>query len=249
VRALSADGAVVWSWAGVGGWLAIGNDETVYVAGDSTLTAIAPDGTVRWTRGSVANDISIEAAGDLGVMGLAPDLSVLSPSESTLWSVPMTGTWGSPFEPLYPVLGPADSLVYAETNALVAVTSGGDPLWRVPMSAPLAPPAVGADGTVFVVERTSQTLYGIGSDGGVRMTFDVQGRESHAAALIGGDGTVYLGLATAEGGRESPPYETLALTPQGAVVWMLPGGGLPMAIGADGTLYTNASGLTALRAD
>ena len=99
VYSLTADGALRWHVPSVAtdGGPSVGSDGSVYVAAMHKVTAIAPDGSIRWTftepaasgQGviagpSVGPDGNIYAISDLGGIGAF----ALSPSGQPLWSNP-----------------------------------------------------------------------------------------------------------------------------------------------------------------
>ena len=99
VYSLTADGALRWHVPSVAtdGGPSVGSDGSVYVAAMHKVTAIAPDGSIRWTftepaasgQGviagpSVGPDGNIYAISDLGGLGAF----ALSPSGQPLWSNP-----------------------------------------------------------------------------------------------------------------------------------------------------------------
>jgi outer membrane protein assembly factor BamB len=255
VEALRPDGTVLWSWSGNGGLVALGDDETVYLhpfeQSGFGLAAFSPDGHMLWTKvhpewfdGAVA----VALSGTLYAQHTLPMLSglgALSPSGASLWVMP-SPDWTSSFGPLYPVVA-ADQVLFVSGASVIAVDPAGQTRWSVSMAEPSIPPAVGVDGMVYVTDRQGSALHAIAADGTVRWTYDTQGRAGTTPILVDGAGTAYLGLAPSTG--RVPPFDTVAITRQGTLAWTVPGGGSPLAIGADGTIYTDTGGsLTALRA-
>ncbi len=73
LTALRADGAELWSVRlapppAPFGWPSISNDGTIFVAGDTVLYALRPDGTMRWT---VDLGVRVQAAVAVGLDGAA----------------------------------------------------------------------------------------------------------------------------------------------------------------------------------
>ena len=103
VYSLTAAGALRWVVRSVGsyGGPSIGLDGTAYVASGSTITAIAPDGSIRWTytepstgQGVIAGptvgpDGNIYVISDFGGLGAF----ALSPAGQLLWSNPGNPTF------------------------------------------------------------------------------------------------------------------------------------------------------------
>ena len=96
VYSLTADGALRWVVPAGADGLSIGPDGTVYAGSMSTITAIAPNGSIRWTytepsvgQGVIAGptvgpDGNIYAISDYGGLGAF----ALSPDGQLLWSNP-----------------------------------------------------------------------------------------------------------------------------------------------------------------
>ena len=94
VYSLTADGALRWVRAAGSDGLSIGADGTVYVGSMSTITAIAPNGSIRWSytepsvgQGVIAGptvgpDGNIYVISDYGGLGAF----ALSPAGELLWS-------------------------------------------------------------------------------------------------------------------------------------------------------------------
>ena len=103
VYSLTADGVLRWVVRSVGaaGGPSIGPNGTVYVASMSTITAIAPNGSIQWTftepssgQGVIAGptvgpDGNVYAISDFGGLGAF----ALSPAGQLLWSNPGTPTF------------------------------------------------------------------------------------------------------------------------------------------------------------
>jgi hypothetical protein len=103
VYSLTADGALRWTMPSIGsdGGPSIGADGTVYVASLSTITAIAPDGSIKWSytepsagQGVIAGptvgpDGNVYVISDVGGLGAF----ALSPAGDLLWSNPGNPTF------------------------------------------------------------------------------------------------------------------------------------------------------------
>ena len=183
VYALRADGGLKWIFRSrifAAGPPSIGLDGTVYVADSSTITAVNPDGSLKWTfteppggQGVIAGptvgpDGNIYAVTDLGGLGAL----ALSPSGQLLWS-----NTGNPvmaeqaqlgvemsFGPSH--LGGAVDQFYvtfddfgsSERDHMYAFRLTGEQVWTIPlfMSKDTSGmmqqqrPIVGPDGTVFL---------------------------------------------------------------------------------------------------
>jgi outer membrane protein assembly factor BamB len=147
---LTPNGALRWMVPGVGGHggPSFGPDGTVYVGVDRRITAVAPNGTIRWSF--------LEPAGGQGIIAgptVGPDGNVyvitdygglgafaLSPQGAFVWS-----NAGSPVFTEYGQLGAEvvfgagrlfaafDEYGAAPTSILYALTLGGTQTWAVPV--------------------------------------------------------------------------------------------------------------------
>jgi hypothetical protein len=176
----NGDGSQRWS-ASVGGsetqtWMTptVGPDGTVYVGATNRVTtfyAFNGDGSTRW---SIAFSNNYSAS---GTSALSPDgtsyfigpharLVAIDASGQLLWAVPTVD-----LEQSSPTNGPildGAGVIYLNTESdfrvestLYAVAPDGTVAWTVPLGGfANGPPALGADGTLYVA--TSTTLYAIG---------------------------------------------------------------------------------------
>ena len=178
---LTQDGALRWSVPGVGGegGPSIGPDGTVYVGLGNRITAVAPDGTTRWTyvepssgQGVIAGptvgpDGNIYVVSDFGGLGAY----ALSPAGELLWS-----NSGDPIFSEYGQLGAElvfgsgrlfasfDEFAVHQTAMLYGLTLTGTQDWSV--AAPnandifmqrQAQPAVGPGGSLYLTGLNSQS--------------------------------------------------------------------------------------------
>jgi outer membrane protein assembly factor BamB len=144
-------------------------------SGDPVITtfyAVKPDGSFLWAHAFNALGYPISGSPALGIDGtvyvLGPDLALnaITPSGHILWTVPTNGV-----EQLNPGYGPildGDGVAYVvttelqfTTSMLYAVTRSGEIAWTMALDGfANGPPAIGADGTLYVA--TSAALYAIG---------------------------------------------------------------------------------------
>lgn len=141
-----------------------------------------------------------------------------------------------------PVIADDGTLHVADFQGLHAVRPDGSSAWDV--AGGVAPPALGADGTLYLGSRfasNTRTFRAIRRDGTVAWTRPTDDDFASQPA-IGGDGTIY---ALSNGGT------LWAFRPDGTVVWSYQLGKRTFhtapAIGPDGTLYVCIDRLYAFR--
>ena len=213
--ALKPDGSVKWIFQGgyPSGPVAVGADNTVYVATDSTIQAVSSAGTLLWQFTDQGSQVVIggPAVGPDGKIYAAMDLLglgaiALSPVDGHLvWSNPgnpRLSEYGQSglelvFGPAFPG-GPPDQFYFACDNYttsssghLFSFSVSGNQRWVTPIGGgSLMPPqmAVAPDGLI---------INGVGaydpSNGSVRWSaYTALGSGSDFPADIGPDGTVYV---------------------------------------------------------
>ena len=173
VYSLTAEGVLRWvvPSAGPDGGPSIGADGTAYVASGSRITAIAPDGSIRWTftepssgQGVIAGptvgpDGNVYVISDFGGLGAF----ALSPAGQLLWSNP-----GSPTFMEYGQLGAeivfgsgrlyaAFDEVSAGPSTMFGLSLGGAQQWARAIGGSDDPfmqqqrqPATGSDGSLYL---------------------------------------------------------------------------------------------------
>ncbi len=141
-----------------------------------------------------------------------------------------------------PAIGNGIIYVGSTDGNLYALNLQGQLIWKFQTPSPIGTtPAIGSDGTIYLASSIRNSsgypegiLYAISSAG--RMIWNVtlanfQGYDSLSSPTIGSDGTIY----TSDVG-----FRTLAVNPDGTVMWVLQTGGEVFdspAVGQDGTLY------------
>lgn len=200
--ALSADGATVYF--GTSSWLhaSPGDDQAL-------LALSTEDGSVRWTHPLGSAEVrSAPAVGPDGSIALVVETrDVPAPGQAT------------------------DTLLHLSASGALDWTFDVDPT-HVTLDVGLSAPAIGTDGTVYVV---GDRLWAVGADGEERWhALEPDGELHHSSPVIGGDGTVYVA---------SHNVPLTAFDPAtGEVRWSRSLGWndhafSSPAIGADGTLY------------
>jgi outer membrane protein assembly factor BamB len=205
--ALSPDGEIRWE-VEQGRWIwttpAIGVDGTVYVGSSlGDLTAVAPDGTIRWAF--PASRSIVQSSPTIGGDGV-----IYVGTSHPYW------------------LQPED---YEAVNGrLVAITPEGRELWSVQVGYWLeSSPAIGEDCTIYVPSRYDVLAFG--PDGRERWRLPTDAEFLGSSAVIGTDGTIYIGAYSGA---------LLAIDPVGTLKWQVPVPGqvwATPAMAVDGTIY------------
>jgi len=217
VVAFDAGGARLWSSAAVV-WapLAAAGDGTLLApvrdAQAVSIAAFAPDGAAKWRA-----DLDAAQAWGPRAPALAPDgslyaavsgaqaahLFALAPGGAEAWRD--DGAFGDA------AVAP-DGTVYHDGPELAARDPSGRLRWSFPGAGAATtagdgrPPAVAADGTVYVPAAQSPVFYAVRPDGTLAWSAPVR---AAASASIGGDGTLYVAAA----GDGATPATLYALDP------------------------------------
>lgn len=218
-------------------------------ASDRAFT-VAPDGHVYWLA-EQDTPVALDGAGHriwgsegdccfrMPALAVGPDgtvyysppsfaasgLAARRPDGTTLWERALPGG-------TIAVADDGTVLVLAAGGVLHAFSPDGSERWSVVTAPGASRMAIGADGSAYVLARG--VVVAVGPEGGVRWTY--RGALTPTDPIIGGDGTIYLGGAP-----------LVALRPDGSRAWRAQGISQPLvpkAIGADGTLYAEASVLS-----
>ncbi|UCG42469.1 MAG: PQQ-like beta-propeller repeat protein [candidate division WOR-3 bacterium] len=177
------------------------------------IWGIAPDCPAVGPDGSVY----VPAAGQIHAFG---------PDGNILWSTDRLYLSGAP------VVGPDGSLYarrqYYGPDLLYALNPDGSVKWVDSLDCDV-PPAVGSDGTVYLVADSS--LYALNPDGTRRWVLSDTNNAEPVSPVIGPDGTIYFTCY---------PGILHAARPDGTLKWTLDLEGRirgAMAVGPDGTVY------------
>jgi large repetitive protein len=215
---------------------AIGSYGTVYVGSqDSSLYAINPDGTSRWSYATGAGvSFSSPAIGSDSTVYVGSDdnnLYAINSDGTLKWSY-ATGS--------YIYSSPAvanDGTIYVGSNdsTLYAINPDGTLKWSYSTgSAVYSSPAVGSDGTVYI-GLSDGRLYALNSDGTDKWSYTTGGLINPSSPAIVSDGTVYIG---------SWDGILYAINPNGTLKWSYSTGNVVKsspAVGADGTIYVGSN--------
>ena len=217
---------------------AIGHDGTIYALG-SGLTALAPDGTIKWATASEWGLIGSPVIADDGTIyfgNYSGTFHAASPDGVVKWSYDFQAefTYSTYFQST-PALG-ADGTVYCmKGGTLFALTPDGRKKWQIRVDDGYQPksPVIGADGTIYVTGdgtgyQEGPGLFAINPDATTKWKAAVS--STCEAAAIGPDGTIY-----------ATPY---AFTPAGDFsLTGIPFRGVESTVlGLDGTLYCGGNG-------
>jgi outer membrane protein assembly factor BamB len=185
------NGTLKWKYK-TGDWIrvspCIGDDGTIYVVSfDEYLHAVYPNGTMKWK--------SFCGAGTSPTIGLdgtiycgGYDLYAFYPENGSVkwvYDIPGTVEGGTPCSSI-------DGTIFLGTwegGYLIAVNPNGTEQWRKSIGGTDSPPAIGADGTVYI--GGGQTLYAFGKG---PLWVEANGPYSgYAHSLIQFSGTIYGG--------------------------------------------------------
>jgi outer membrane protein assembly factor BamB len=226
------------SW-GFGYWAPVIDANGVLYTGDwnSSLYAINPNGTVKWTYASQTQDNStfspcIGRDGTIYCRGATDRLVALRPENGTeKWGMTVGKT-----DKLNPSANIAsDGTIYVGTldGYLFAINpTDGSLKWKFNAGEQIASsPSIALDGTIyFGTEGTGVSLVAIDPSGNLKWRF-VTGARVRGAPAVADDGTVYI---------NSTDHNLYAVNPDGSKKWSYPTGGCEVgpAIAADGTIVT-----------
>jgi outer membrane protein assembly factor BamB len=233
----------------------VGPDGAIYFGShDGKLTAVEPDGKVRWTFAAkdriwsapaVAVDGTVYfGCDDDHVYAVAKDgkekwrfrVGACNPAQSTDPESVRCDVDGL-------TLG-ADGTIYTGGDGVYAVWPDGSLRWKVATPEHVrSAPAVADDGTVYA-GSLDDALYAIGPDGTKRWEFRIND-DIETSPTIGDDGTIYFG---------ADDHRLYAIAPDGAFKWAIVTLGdvrSSPAIGLDGTIYAGSwdKALYAVRPD
>lgn len=162
--AVSPEGTIKWQFAAAGGGSyspAVAPDGTIYYGSTSfRLYAINPDGTEKWEFATSNTGQSSPAIGPDGTIYVSSGrLYAIAPNGTKKWEF-SSGTYTTT-----PVVDAAGT-VYFTASRLYAFNPDGTEKWQyIPGAHKLTSPAMGADGTIYVMGADA-ALHAIGPGGG-----------------------------------------------------------------------------------
>jgi outer membrane protein assembly factor BamB len=224
--------------APVRGSCVIAEDGTIYAATASTLYAISPTGSVKWTV-SVAADDASPALGPDGTIYVADGtsgaaLDAFAPDGTRKWQTHLVGG---------PELRTLSSPTVAPDGTIVVGTLSDGPLYALLPDGTIrwssgadrySSPAVGPDGTVFAMQVDTYSTHVDAFD-------PLEGFEKYRVQGLGFEGNYFdFPVLGADGSVYVVASGLFALGATGARRWSHPAASeRPPAVGADGTLYVS----------
>jgi outer membrane protein assembly factor BamB len=199
------------------------------------LTAIGADGSVQWTAGGVY--------AHYGSPALAPDGTIFAMLVSVyVTRVDAYGASGAHDFTVnglgfidsydgYPVVG-QDGSIYVAATGLTALSPGGERRWTQPIASE-EPPAVGANGTIYI-SGAHAILAALKPQDGTNLWSYVEGSTDFGGAIaVAADGSIYVG-----------GNKLRVLAPNGGLVRTMDVGSRvqsALAIDSDGTVFFGTS--------
>ena len=200
--AINPDGSILWEYVtpippgystrpSILSSPAIAPDGTIYISTGGGLTALYPDGSLKWRNESThygSSALAIDKNGRIYLGGRNDNLYAINPDGSKEWVFEVPHSLTSS-----PSLGP-DGTIYIGCwdDRLYAVNPNGTLKWYFQTNMDIiSSPAIGADGTIYVGSYDHK-LYAINPDGTKKWEFET-GSYIKASPAIGEDGTIYIG--------------------------------------------------------
>ncbi|MDP4088952.1 MAG: PQQ-binding-like beta-propeller repeat protein [Bacillota bacterium] len=208
-----------WAFPGITGWgknPSVGSDGSIYIASDTTLFSLRPDGTEKW---------SYTESGYVIVTGNTPSIG----SDGTIYTL------------MRNIANQNSSYDERNSSSIVALNPDGSKKWSYNFGNVIAQnisPAIGNNGTIYVmctdVNSRNYLIYAINNDGTFKWMkqFPIDSLKSYRTEFISvdKDETIYLGLDN---------YLT-ALDANGEIKWKFDSmntiNGMPL-IDNNGTVY------------
>jgi len=241
----------VWSYtmgeSGGGSGLsspAIGRDGTIYITGGTTLYALDPNGTRKWSYA-----ISAGASSARSSPAIASDGTVYVGGNNVLYAVNPNGTykWNCAVSGAItnsPTIGP-DGVIYIATQStgnLYAINSTGSQKWLKTGLGGMhvTSPTVSADGaTVYIAGGSTLWAFNTAGSGSQKWTYGIGASTTSSAALSPDGSTVYVGSGNG--------YLYAVRSSNGSFVWRTwvsfkaSVTSASPAVGPDGTIYQGSN--------
>ncbi len=190
------------------------DESTLYVASlDGTLTALARDGSKRWSRalgGPGDRVYSTPCVGDDGTIYVGSDAKrfhAVGSDGRVVWSLEVGGEADTGA-----AVARDGSLVFAAGNVVYDVRKGGDVAWRFAAHGKVfTAPAIADDGTV-VFGAQDHRVYALTASGALLWSTDL-GADVDGAPAIADDGAIFVG---------TDGDEVVRLDARGDVEWRAP---------------------------
>jgi outer membrane protein assembly factor BamB len=173
--AINLDGSQKWAFPASSGASspAIGFDGTIYFAADGKLYALSPSGSNRWTCPILGNNQSSPIIGADGTIyignGVGATLFAINPDGTLKWSFPFQGNNSTADSGAFG----SDGTIYVGGRSLYAFTPSGSNLWAAAASnlVLFSSPSVGNDGTIYVVDYPTKSIYLVTRTGEIATNF------------------------------------------------------------------------------
>ncbi len=228
--ALRPDGTEAWSFEADGGIVGpptIWEDVIFFGSTSGNLFRMNSRGEILSyvpTGGPISSSPVVSPDGTFCFSSSDGFLYSVNPAQGVKWKTSIP-----PDEEGFVSLGPDGTIYYVGGNELHAFSPEGREKWQIPFVS-FNPPAIGADGTLYLGHLNS-IFYAVSPvDGRVKWRFQTEGPIYSAPAIDSG-GNIYFG---------SRDHKVYALCPDGSILWSFETGG-PVdgspAIGPDETLY------------
>ncbi len=240
--AVGPDGIVRWVFrvgSGVDSSPTIGPDGTIYIgAHDGAVYALSRDGGLRWkyqTGGPIG--LSSPAIDELGQV-------LVCSFDSCVYCLDESGALRWKFSAGRPIGGSVavgkNGNYYVHGEKLYALDHDGNLQWGIPVDTPargvVSTPAVGPDGSVYVLGETRLTAVTQNGTVSWEYTFEDAAGTPYTSPAVSADGTIYAACR----------WSMYAFGQNGSLRWTIP---LPLvrtvesspAIGLDGTVYVGVA--------
>ena len=168
---------------------AVGTDGTIYVGSCSSLLAVSPTGTVKWTYyvGSCLATPAIGPDGTIYVGSADGNLRAFSPTEGLKWTYETSGEITSP-----PAIQWDGTAYFKSGNSVYAVSAYGYLEWTYTTDSSWGRAVFGSDGRVYVESLNS--LYVFTTDGHLQWQYTQGGHVAVSGAVYlasSDDGNLY----------------------------------------------------------
>ena len=208
-----------WTFDAGKTWLsspAVAADGTIYVSSETGLTALSPDGSVKW-RFPAYNVISSPAVNDDGTIYFIGRLGLyaVNPNGTALWPNPRTY---SGYHGFFSPVVQGSGVVYVNSNFGIAAVraASGDVIWQTERLrvCDTCAMAMGRDGSIFVTQKGGG-LTALGIDGAAKWESQSSDGDLSSPAVLA-NGTIAVGSMT---------HGVYGVNSDGSEIWAFPTAG------------------------